>query len=994
MKRYTIATLSLALCLLSLPALSQKVKKSPTGKSGESNLTQYVNPFIGTGGHGHTYPGASFPFGMVQLSPDTRLTGWDGCSAYHYSDSLIYGFSHTHLSGTGCSDYGDILIMPTTGKVKVVRGEAGKPKSGYSSTFSHKNEVAQAGYYSVVLDDYHIKAELTATARTGFHKYTFPLSKESNIIIDLQHRDEVIESSVTIVSNTEIQGMRRSRAWAEDQQVFFVARFSKPFTASGVALNDELKNLKTAYGKNVKAFVTFNTYKGEVITVKVGISGVSIDGARRNLEAEIGNKSFETIRTSAGQAWNKELNKIVVEGGSNDQKTIFYTALYHAMLNPNLYMDVDGKYRGRDLKIHQAKGFENYTVFSLWDTYRAAHPLYTIIEQKRTADFINTFLVQYQQGGMLPVWELSANETGCMIGYHAVPVIADALMKGIGGFDASKALEAVKHSAEQDHLGLKFYKTLGYIPSDEEGEAVSKTLEYAYDDWCIAQMAKKMGKNEDYKTYIRRAQYYKNLFDPTTGFMRARKNGSLYSPFDPAEVNFNYTEANAWQYSFYVPQDITNWSAMLGGKAQLATMLDGLFAAKPQTTGRDQADITGLIGQYAHGNEPSHQIAYLYDYAGQPWKTQEKVHEIVHTLYHNQPDGLSGNEDCGQMSAWLVLSAMGFYPVTPASDFYAIGTPLFDKVTIHLENGKQFVIKANNLSDNNFYVSASRLNGAATNHCYLRHSDLMKGGELQLDLASQPNKAWGSTDGDAPVSAITDNFITPNPMVEKGDRVFYDSTLVVLGCANDKAKIYYTLDDSQPSESSSLYSGPFLLTNTSTLKTVAYVDHQPSFTVTSCFNKIPKGRTLRLNTRYSNSYTAGGDIALIDGIYGKGDFHTGSWQGYQGVDVNAVVNLGKSSSIHKLAIGFNQDMASWILMPVKVDFYVSFDDVNYKLVGTVVNDIPADKEGGIIKTFTLEGLNLQAQFVKVVAKNPGVLPPSHPSAGEKSWIFADEITIE
>ena len=410
MKRNTIATLSLAFCLLSFPAWSQKAQKGPAGKSGGSNLTQYVNPFIGTGGHGHTYPGASFPFGMVQLSPDTRLTGWDGCSAYHYSDSLIYGFSHTHLSGTGCSDYGDILIMPTTGKVKVVRGEAGKPKSGYGSKFSHKNEAAQAGYYSVMLDDYHIKAELTATARTGFHKYTFPLSKESNIIIDLQHRDEVIESSVTIVSNTEIQGMRRSRAWAEDQQVFFVARFSKPFINSGIALNDELKNLKTAYGKNVKAFVTFNTYKGEVITVKVGISGVSIDGARKNLEAEIGNKSFETIRTNTVQAWNKELNKIVVEGGSNDQKTIFYTALYHAMLNPNLYMDVDGKYRGRDLKIHQAKGFENYTVFSLWDTYRAAHPLYTIIEQKRTADFINTFLVQYQQGGMLPVWELSATK--------------------------------------------------------------------------------------------------------------------------------------------------------------------------------------------------------------------------------------------------------------------------------------------------------------------------------------------------------------------------------------------------------------------------------------------------------------------------------------------------------------------------------------------------------------------------------------------------------
>ena len=632
-------------------------------------LTGFVDPFIGTGGHGHTYPGATLPFGMVQVSPDTRLTGWDGCSAYHYSDSVVYGFSHTHLSGTGCSDYGDVLLMPTVGAVRLLRGDGTDPESGYCSRFSHRNEEAAPGYYRMKLDNGGVIVELTATKRAALHRYIFPKSDRANVVIDLAHRDPVIDSRVKIVSDTEIDGYRRSRAWADDQRVYFVARFSKPFASYGVARNDTvMSGAGEASGTNVKAYVTFATEADEPVLVKVGISAVDIEGARKNLRAEIPGWDFDRVRADADGVWNAALGKITVKGGTRDQRVTFYTALYHAMLAPNLFMDADGRYRGRDLAIHEAEDFTNHTVFSLWDTYRAEHPLFTIIEPERTVDFIKTFLAQYEQGGLLPVWELAANETNCMIGYHAVPVIVDAYIKGIRGFDAREALEAMKRSAGADSRGLEAYRELGYIPSDTEGESVSKTLEYAYDDWCIAQMARALGKEEDYATYIRRAQSYKNLFDPSTGFMRAKINGGWLAPFDPAEVNFNYTEANAWQYSFYVPQDVRGLIGLMGGGERFAARLDSLFTVSPKTTGTELPDVSGLIGQYAHGNEPSHHMAYLYNFAGRPWKTQERVRSIMDGLYHAGRDGLCGNEDCGQMSAWYVLSALGFYPVTPGTD--------------------------------------------------------------------------------------------------------------------------------------------------------------------------------------------------------------------------------------------------------------------------------------------------------------------------------------
>ena len=737
--------------------------------------THYVDPFIGTAGHGHTFPGATMPFGMVQLSPDTRLTGWDGCSGYHYSDDIIYGFSHTHLSGTGISDYGDVLLMPTVGDIHLNAKDGEQTDRGYASRFSHRNETAHPGYYAVKLDDDNVLVDLTTTKRTGVHRYTYPATKEANIIIDLAHRDKVIDSDLKVTGASTVVGWRRSEAWARNQIVYFAIEFSQPFTDYGIAVDDRIiPDLKEARRPNIKAFFRFDARNRAPLITKVALSAVSEDGARANLAAEAPDWDFEKIRTAASDAWSLELNKIEVKGGSEAQLKNFYTALYHTMIAPNLFMDVDGKYLGRDFKTHQANGFENYTVFSLWDTFRAAHPLYTIIDQKRTVDFVKTFLVQYAQGGRLPVWELAANETDTMIGYHATSVIADAAAKGVGGFDHEQAFAAMKHSADLKHFGLEAYTDHGYIGLEEERESVSKTLEYAYDDWCIAEMARLVGRRSDYQRYMARAQSYKNVFDRETGFMRARTNSDWSTPFDPREVNFGFTEANSWQYTFFVPQDINGLIDLMGGKQKFAAKLDQMFAADSKTTGRDQADITGLIGQYAHGNEPSHHMAYLYNYVNQPWKTQFRVRQILDKFYKPEPDGLIGNEDCGQMSAWYVLSGAGFYPVTPGSTVYAIGSPLFPEVRFNLENGKSFVITSHGVSDTNIYIQSAKLNGQRYSKSYLTHENLMAGGELVLEMGAEPNQKWGAGENDVPVSRIVEREIVPVPVIKASGKTFRD----------------------------------------------------------------------------------------------------------------------------------------------------------------------------------------------------------------------------
>jgi predicted alpha-1,2-mannosidase len=964
--------------------------------SGQRELTKYVDPFVGTGGHGHTFPGATRPFGMVQLSPDTRLTGWDGCSGYHYSDHVIYGFSHTHLSGTGVSDYGDILFMPTVGQVFLNATNGDQTDNGYAAQFSHKDETAQPGYYAVKLADDNVFAELTTTDRVGFHRYTYPATDQANVILDLTHRDKVLDSSVQVVSPTRIEGYRRSDAWARDQVVYFVAEFSQPFTAYGLALDDTVKNgNQEARGANVKAFFRFDTRGGAPLLLKVAISAVDIAGARQNLAAELSHWDFNRVKLEASAAWARELGKLQISGGSEAQRKTFYTALYHTMIAPNLFMDADGRYRGRDLKPHTAHGFTNYTVFSLWDTFRAAHPLYTIIDQKRTRDFINTFLAQYEQGGRLPVWELAGNETECMIGYHAVSVIADAARKGIGGFDRAQALAAMQHSAELDHFGLASYKRRSFIGVEDEGESVSKTLEYAYDDWCIAQMAALVGQSDVYTRFIRRAQSYKNVFDPTTGFVRPKQNGGWLAPFDPREVTFNFTEANAWQYSFFAPQDIDGLVALFGGQEKFARKLDDLFTTESKTTGREQADITGLIGQYAHGNEPSHHMAYLYDYVNRPWQTQARVRQIMDEFYQPQPDGLIGNEDCGQMSAWYVLSAAGFYPVTPGAPIYAIGSPLFPAVRIRLENGRSFVIKARGVSARNVYIQSATLNGRAYNKSYLRHQDLLNGGELVFQMGAQPNHMWGAGAGSVPVSAIEHEEIVPVPAIDAAARSFGERLEVRLQPATPGLKLYYTTDGAEPGAGAQLYQHPFFIADTTTVKAVAVAGHnERSYVTSATFNKLPHNWSIKLDAKYNRQYTAGGDVGLIDGVRGSVNFSAGAWQGYQAQDFAAVVDLGRAQTVSKLGAGFLQNIRSWIWMPTRIEFELSTDGRTYTPAFSIPNDVPADSYEVLTKDFVRRIAPQPARYVRVKAYNYGKIPAWHLGAGGDAFIFIDEIIIE
>ncbi|MBU6339939.1 MAG: GH92 family glycosyl hydrolase [Bacteroidetes bacterium] len=956
-----------------------------------SDFLPFVNPFIGTDAHGHTYPGATAPFGMVQLSPDTRPStmDWDGCSGYHYSDSLIFGFSHTHLNGTGVPDYCDLLFLPFTGKAFLESSDNAAP-------FDKSDEHAEAGYYRVMLKKSHILAELTATTRVGVHRYTFPANQpQAHLLVDLRHRDVVLDAQLEVINDHEIAGFRVSSGWAKTQHFYFVARFSQPFTQSRMLDMTQLPHVsdKQAHSTAVLGLLDFNQ-TGAPIVVTVGVSGVSIEAARRNLEAECPHFDFDQIKMATQTAWRNQLAKIEVEGGTKDQKTTFYTALYHTMLTPNTWSDVDGSYRGRDLKIHSDQNHTQYTVFSLWDTYRACNPLYTLLHTPKVNDFIHTFLHQYQEGGLLPVWELAANETDCMIGNHAIPVIVDAYLKGIGDFDPELALKAMIKSADSDRYGLSWYRTLGFIPSDEEPESVSKTLEYAFDDWCIAQMALKMGKTAEYTRFIQRAQFYKNLFDPQSGFFRGKNNASWHQPFDPFEVNFNYTEANAWQYRFAAPQDISGMMRLLGGKDRFADQLDSLFTVHSHTHGREQADITGLIGQYAQGNEPSHHMAYLYNYVGQPWKTQQRVREIMDKLYTAKPDGLSGNEDCGQMSAWLVWSAMGFYPAVPGSNQYIWGTPWFDKIVLHLDNGKTFMVSAKGASGKNHYIQNMRWDGAPRTQNSFSHTALMNGAQVVLEMGENPSK-WGTAETDCPVSAITSDEIVPAPFIKTGARVFSDQQEIQLACIDPQASLYYSFDPNAPLNQFSPYKKAIKLNQSAQIAFFAQKMGKRSAIMQAQFSKLQTNwKIVRYNTRYDNQYTARGDQGLIDQLRGGADFRSGSWQGYQGQNLDVILDLGKITSIDSVGLGCLQDENSWIFFPLQLKVACSTDGIQYQEVGIVKNDVPFTQSGVIRKDYWVKMQGKAARFVHVVGSNVGVCPSGHKGAGNPCWLFADEILIQ
>ncbi|MEM9053633.1 MAG: GH92 family glycosyl hydrolase, partial [Bacteroidota bacterium] len=686
----------------------------------------------------------------------------------------------------------------------------------------------------------------------------------------------------------------------------------------------------------------------------------------------MGGLTFDDVKIQATATWNDQLSKIAIEEANLDRKTTFYTSLYHTMIAPNLYHDIDGRYRGIDLEVYQTDSFDYHTVFSLWDTYRATHPLFTIIEQERTNDFVNTMLAKYQEGGIIPIWDLSACYTGCMIGYHGIPVIADAYLKGIRGYDQVLAFEAMVHSAEQNHLGLESYREIGFIPVEEESESISKTLEYAYDDWCIAEMAKAMGKDEEYETFTQRAQFYKNLYDPATGFMRGRFRNTWFGPFDPYEVNFNYTEANAWQYSLYVPQDISGHIALMGGKENYEAHLDKIFSAEQETAGRHQADITGLIGQYAHGNEPSHHMAYLYNFVNKPSKTQEKVHEILMTLYGNTPDGISGNEDCGQMSAWYVFSALGFYPVTPGSDHYVIGTPLLEKATINLENGNQFTIVASGYEEGNKYIKSATLNGNDLSRSYLKHDEIMAGGNMVFELSAEPTD-WATADANIPITEISDHLILTPPFISDGLTAFRHSTSIELGHIDPNAELFYQLGEGEVQ----LYSGPFEIKESKELTVFARRENMESVHLKTEFFKIDPSITIDLESEYANEYSAGGQDALIDGIRGTADFRTGLWQGYQNQDVIARVDLGRVQSVSSIETAFLQDQKSWIFYPTSVTMEISKEGETWETVKDIELNSADPSEEIATKTIVADLKGKDVRLVRLTAKTLGPLPEWH-----------------
>jgi predicted alpha-1,2-mannosidase len=760
MKNLLVSSLSLLAGIL--------IASTQAPSAAESNhLSDYIRPFVGTQGEGNTYPGSSAPFGMVQLSPDTERDLWETASGYEYSDTSIIGFSITHLSGTGIPDLGDFLFIPQIGEPKLIAGAKDNPDSGYRARYSHEQETASAGYYRVKLLNNQVVVELTAGERAGLMRFTFPQSDRASILTDLQHflsgkRFHLIWSHVRVENDSTVTGFHLVNGWAKERYLYFAARYSRPFDSFRIMSNGaevkydsyrtyRFRSRREAAGTNIQFLAEYKTHADEQIHVKVAVSAVSAANALQNLDSELPDWDFERVRRNTCEKWDHELSKIQIEGSQQEKET-FYTAMYHAFLAPNLYQDVSGEYRGLDSNTHQAKGFKNYTVFSLWDTYRATHPLFTLIQAERDADMINSMLAHFDQSAdhLLPLWSLQGNETWCMIGYHAVPVIVDAYLRGVKGFDRERAYHAIKTTAmNPNYNAVADYAKLGWVPCDFENESLSKTLEYAYDDYCIAQMAKALGKQEDYATFMKRAASYKNLFDPSLGLMRPRDSkGQWRTPFNPHFYDENtrsndVTEGTSWQYSWYVPQDVPGLIQLFGGKAEFARKLDALFTMKDADQSKGVEDIQGRIGEYWHGNEPSHHIIYLYSYAGQPAKAAQRLHEVVRTQYGNKPNSLTGNDDCGQMSAWYLFTALGFYPVCPASDYYVLGSPAIKQAVVCLSSGGRFTVKAENLSDRNIFVQSVRLNGRNWTTPFLPCKEVKSGGNLVFNMGPEPSHEWG-----------------------------------------------------------------------------------------------------------------------------------------------------------------------------------------------------------------------------------------------------------
>ena len=971
--------------------------------SSDTPLCEAVDPFIGTGGHGHTYPGATVPFGMVQLSPDTRLEGWDGCGGFHITDKDVYGFSHTHLQGTGVSDYGDVLLMPTVGPMDT----ADVWRNRYRDRFVRGSQIAHAGYYRCELERSGVEVELTASERVGFHRWTLEKPDTMQLIVDLAHRDDLLSYGMYPLDDSTLVGLRISDNWADEQHVYFAMRFSEPFEWL-----DQMAELDVEEGEGgvlmqeLSYVPVFSLVFKDVESVqsRVSLSFVDIDGAVANLDAEAPDAlGFDAARAAAEASWNEALGRIRIGECDEEERTVFYTAMYHSLTVPNLATDVDGRYRGTDLQVHQGDAASpRYTVFSLWDTFRATHPLLNVLEPERTEQFIRNFIDMHDEGGSLPMWELAGNYTGCMIGYHAVPVIADAWVKGLRGFDAERALEAMVAEATADELSKPVWDSLGYLPLERESESVSKTLEYAFDDACIARMAAGMGNMDLAGRFGRRAQGWKNLFNPDNGFIQPRYGAAWREGFDPTEVTFEYTEANGWQYNFFVPHDVSGHMDLLGGAEGYADMLQRMFDGSSRLSGRHQSDITGLIGQYAHGNEPSHHMAYLPSYAGHPERTQALVDSICDVLYTPEPDGLSGNEDCGQMSSWYVWSALGLYPVTPGSDVYVLGTPRYDEVSWTFPHGGVLEIQVERESPESVYIHGFRIDGRSTTRSWVTHAELMAGGLWEFDLGDDPAPMGGVGMGeeDWPVSDWTlgDEAFVAAPFIHAPRSYSGDSLAVTVGCIDEEVRVLHRVVESRESAGGPFapVEGPVVVEGTQVIQLVADKDGRRSAVVSGRIARVNPDYEVGIRFPYANQYAAGGDRALIDGIRGEGaDFRTGDWQGYHGKGAEVTVDLGSVHRVTRMGVGVLQDVKSWIWAPDNVICRTAMDTADFDTFGSRHPRIDPKDYTPRTKRIEFTGDRL-ARYLRVELKqyNDGEIPEWHPGRWNPTWVFADEFEFD
>ena len=969
-----------------------------------TRLCQQVDPFIGTGGHGHTFPGATVPFGMVQVSPDTRLEGWDGCGGFHITDDVVYGFSHTHLQGTGVSDYGDVLLMPTVGPMDT--GATWQER--YRDRFVPGSQQAHAGHYSCELERSGISVEVTAGARVGWHRWTLKDLDTLQLVVDLAHRDDVLSYGMYPVDDSTLVGLRVSKNWAEEQHVYFAMRFDEPFEWL-----DQMAELNAEYGEDgllnqEMTFVPiFSLIFKDVTSVesRVALSFVDVEGALNNLNSEAPSAGgFDGAKAKAEQAWDQALGRIRIQEKDPVERTIFYTSLYHSLTVPNLASDADGRYRGTDLAVHKGQvDAPRYTVFSLWDTFRATHPLLNVLEPERTEEFIQNFIAMHEEGGQLPMWELAGNYTGCMIGYHAVPVIADAWAKGLRGFDADAALEAMVAAATANELSKPVWDSLGYLPLERESESVSKTLEYAFDDACIARMAEDMGRVDVAARFGKRAQGWQNLFNPENEFIQPRYGAAWREAFDPTEVTFEYTEANGWQYNFFVPHDVSKHMEMLGGPEGYASMLEEMFSGSSRMSGRHQSDITGLIGQYAHGNEPSHHMAYLPAFAGHPERTQMLVDSICDVMYTAEPDGLSGNEDCGQMSSWYIWSALGLYPVTPGSDQYVIGTPRFDGFEWDLPNGKILRMSAKRESPNSIYVHGWSVDGVALNRSWVSHSELMAGGTWSFDLKDDPagEDGWGGPQKDWPVSdwELGDEEFVTAPFLNAPRSYSGDSLAVSIGCVHEGASVGYRMGDDLQSLAKRPFEnvdGPVMVHGTQVIQMVAETANGKSAVVTGRIARVNPDYKVDVRYPFANQYAAGGEQALIDGIRGEGaDFRTGDWQGYYGQPAEVTVDLGGLYQVNGMSVGVLQDVKSWIWAPSRITCSVSLDGEVFEAFGQAGTGMEPEDYTPQTERVSFSG-SREARYVKLELAhfNGGEIPDWHLGRMNPTWVFADEFEFD